>query len=146
MEEYIHFFFEDVKKNFTLEEDKVRDWLDQVCSNHDYEIENLNYIFCSDEYLLDINKTYLKHNFYTDIITFDQSEEDNVIEGDIFISTERVKDNALSADEIYDNEMIRVIVHGILHLMGYKDKSKEEQQEMRKKEDEYISLYNSEYK
>lgn len=146
MEEYIHFFFEDVKKNFTLEEDKVRDWLDKVSEDHDYEIENLNYIFCSDEYLLDINKTYLKHNFYTDIITFDQSEEENVIEGDIFISTERVKDNALTADEIYDNEMIRVIVHGILHLMGYKDKSKEEQEEMRKKEDEYISLYNSEYK
>lgn len=146
MEEYIHFFFEDVKKNFTLEEDKVRDWLDQVCADHDFEIENLNYIFCSDEYLLDINKTYLKHNFYTDIITFDQSEEDNIIEGDIFISTERVKDNALTTDEIYDNEMTRVLVHGILHLMGYKDKSKEEQEEMRKKEDEYISLYNSEYK
>lgn len=146
MEEYIHFFFEDVKKNFTLEEDKVRDWLDQVCADHEYEIENLNYIFCSDEYLLDINKTYLKHNFYTDIITFDQSEEDNVIEGDIFISTERVKDNALTTDEFYDNEMIRVLVHGILHLLGYKDKSKEEQEEMRKKEDEYISLYNTEYK
>lgn len=146
MEEYIHFFFEDVKKNFTLEEDKVRDWLDQVCADHDYEIENLNYIFCSDEYLLDINKTYLKHNFYTDIITFDQSEEENTLEGDIFISTERVKDNATTADEIYDTEMIRVIVHGILHLMGYKDKSKEEQEEMRKKEDEYISLYNTEYK
>ena len=146
MEEYIHFFFEDVKKNFTLEEDKVRDWLDQVCADHDYEIENLNYIFCSDEYLLDINKTYLKHNFYTDIITFDQSEEENMLEGDIFISTERVKDNAISADEIYDTEMIRVIVHGIHHLIGYKDKTKEQQEEMRKKEDEYISLYNTEYK
>jgi probable rRNA maturation factor len=101
----------------------------------------ISYIFCSDEFLLDINKRFLNHDYYTDIITFNLSSPGKAINGEVYISTDRVKENALNFDQFFNTELHRVIFHGILHLCGYKDKTQEEQRVMRKKEDEYLGLY-----
>ena len=98
----------------------------------------INYIFCSDKYLLDLNKKYLNHDYYTDILSFQM--EDDPIAGDIFISIDRIKDNAHKLNLPFDTELLRVISHGVLHFLGYKDKTKEEQNEMRAKEDMLIDL------
>ena len=102
---------------------------------------SLNYIFCTDKQLLEINKQYLKHDFYTDIITFELSPKKQPIEGEIYISIDRVKDNAWSLGETQYSELHRVIFHGALHLCGYKDKNKTELQEMRKTETKYLAQY-----
>ena len=102
--------------------------------------EELNYIFCSDPFLLDINKRFLNHDFYTDIITFDLSANENTI-GEIYISIDTVKDNASSHKTTFKNELLRVIFHGALHLCGYKDKKKSEITIMREKEDYYLQLF-----
>lgn len=101
----------------------------------------LSYIFCSDDYLLDINRRFLNHDYYTDIITFPLSEDRNQIEAEIYISVDRVKDNALNLGTAHGNEMLRVLFHGVLHLIGYKDKTKAQQLEMRTKEEEWIKAY-----
>jgi rRNA maturation RNase YbeY len=101
----------------------------------------LNYIFCSDEYLLEINKQYLDHDYFTDIITFDNSEEDKQLEGDIYISVDRVRDNAATFHTDFDSEMRRVLIHGLLHLVGYEDSSEALKTAMRAKEDEYLRLF-----
>ena len=98
-------------------------------------------MFCSDEHLLEMNRSYLEHDYYTDIITFDYVEE-NVVSGDLFISIDRVRDNAKTLGQSVREELHRVMVHGLLHLLGYHDKSKEEQVEMRSKEDYYLTLRN----
>jgi rRNA maturation RNase YbeY len=103
----------------------------------------LNYIFCSDEYLLQINKDYLQHDYYTDIITFDLSEEKKKIIGEIYISLDRIRDNAQSLGTSIKEESLRVIFHGALHLCGYKDKRPADKKIMRRKEDEYIAIYTS---
>jgi rRNA maturation RNase YbeY len=103
----------------------------------------LNYVFCSDEYLLQINKDHLQHDYYTDIITFDLSEERNKIIGEIYISLDRVRDNAQTLGTTLKEESLRVIFHGALHLCGFKDKTPAHQKIMRAKEDEYIALYNN---
>jgi len=100
----------------------------------------LNYIFCSDEYLLDINKKFLKHDYLTDIITFDLSEQ-NGVTGEVYISLDRVRDNAKTFDSTFSDECLRVIIHGALHLCGYKDKNKIDKKEMRKKENFYLNIY-----
>ena len=97
-------------------------------------------VFCIDDYLLEINKTYLNHDFYTDIITFDYSGND-FVSGDLFISVDRVKDNAESFSVSFDNELKRVIYHGVLHLCGYKDKTENDEKEMREKENFYIKQF-----
>jgi probable rRNA maturation factor len=103
---------------------------------------DLNFIFCSDDYLLKINKTYLNHNFYTDVITFDLSENaKEIISGDIYISADRIKDNAIAFQTTIGRELHRVIFHGILHLCGYKDKSKASKIQMTAKENQYLTLY-----
>jgi rRNA maturation RNase YbeY len=104
-------------------------------------LSSINYIFCSDEYLLQINRNFLQHDYYTDIITFELSEDKNSILGEVYISLDRVKDNAQSVGVAYSTEALRVILHGALHLCGYKDKTKKEISLMREKEDFYISLY-----
>lgn len=101
----------------------------------------LSYIFCSDEYLLSINRSFLKHDFYTDVISFDLSEKKNSIIGEIYISVDRVKENAKSLDISFNNELHRVIFHGALHFCGYKDKKKEDIKLMRSKEDFYLKRY-----
>jgi probable rRNA maturation factor len=105
------------------------------------QLKNLNYVFCSDEYLLNINKTHLHHNFYTDIITFDLSESPSERTGEIYISIDRVKDNAAQLGVSVKEELHRVIFHGALHLCGHKDKTAKHQKEMRAAEDRYLKLY-----
>ena len=107
-------------------------------------LQSIDIIFCSDEYLLQINKQHLQHDFYTDIITFDLSESSaNPIIGELYISIDRVKDNAALRDEKFSTELLRVILHGLLHLCGFKDKTKSDIKTMREKEDEYLGLYNN---
>jgi probable rRNA maturation factor len=119
---------------------RTKRWIQEVIKLERKRLAHLNYIFCSDEYLFRINEQYLKHRTFTDIITFDNSDDRTVIEGDIFISVERVKDNALSLKADFDEELHRVLIHGVLHLAGHSDKSASAKLLMRKKEDAYLSL------
>ena len=134
----IRFFNEDVSYKFPQKQ-ATRQWLNQQAEQEGYAVGELNYIFCSDEHVLQVNRDYLQHDYYTDIITFDQSDEEGKIEGDIFISVERVADNAAELGITADQEMRRVLAHGLLHLCGYGDKTDEEAALMRAKEDEWLS-------
>ena len=135
----IYFFSENI--SFTLEEaDKTRAWIEQVLIADGYKEKNINYIFCSDDHLLALNSKYLNHVTFTDIITFDHSEESESLEADIYISIERVRENADSLKKNFNDELHRVIIHGLLHLIGFKDKTEAEKQEMRIKEDACLSL------
>lgn len=118
---------------------KLKKWIIKVVEKEGSAIAELNFIFCDDDYLLEKNKTFLKHNTLTDIITFDYSEK-NTLTGDVYISIERVKENSQNYGVPYENELHRVIIHGVLHLLGYKDKNEKQQKEMREKEDFYLSL------
>ena len=118
----------------------IKKWIKHVVKNEKKEIETINYIFCNDEYLHNLNVDYLKHDTLTDIITFDYST-DNIISGDIFISIERVKENAMLFKKTFDDELKRVIVHGVLHLIGYNDKSPEDKVVMTAKEDFYLMFH-----
>ena len=135
----INFFCEDVAFELTHSE-TIQAWITHTINNENHSISELNYIFCSDEYLHKINIDYLDHDYYTDIITFDNSDEEQIVEGDIFISIERVEDNAQDQGIAFELELRRVLIHGVLHLLGYKDKSQSEQQQMREKENAYLSL------
>ena len=136
----IHFFSEEIP--YTLKEKLNRKrWLRNIATAAGFNIKELNYIFCSDEYLYKMNRDYLKHDTYTDIITFDNSEKKNDLEGDIFVSIDRVRENAKTHTQEIETEMNRVLAHGLLHLMGYKDKTQEEAALMRLKEEESIKLY-----
>lgn len=137
----IHFHYEDTSfraKAVALQ----KAWLKKVAAQEGFSILEINYIFCSDIYLLQINKQHLDHHYYTDIITFDNSEKAKELEADIFISVDRVKENAKGFTQPFSTELSRVMVHGLLHLMGYKDKTKEQKAEMRKMEDQYLLLKN----
>ncbi len=121
---------------------RLKDFLYSLFLKEGKKLNNLNIIFCSDEYLLDINRQHLKHDFYTDIITFDLSENTKgPTSAELYISIDRVKDNAISLRTTFINELHRVMFHGALHLCGYGDKSKKDIAIMRSKEDECISLY-----
>lgn len=135
----INFFQEDVV--FPLKDKtKLKDWIKKTILAEGKKLKELNFIFCSDAYLLDMNKQYLKHDTYTDIITFDNSDIYGTINGDIFISYERVCENAEKYSASIKDELHRIIIHGTLHLLGYKDKSKAEKTLMTKKEDEYLQF------
>ena len=137
--ELIQFFAEEI--DFELaNQSHISEWLVNIATTHDAEIETINYIFCSDEYLLSINQQYLDHDYYTDIITFDNSVEGSPILSDIFISIDRVQDNADQQGSTFDNELHRVLAHGLLHLLGFKDKTEDDQILMRQKEDACLSL------
>ena len=141
----VHFFSEDIP--FQLAEKLRRKrWLKELAATSGFQIKELNYVFCSDEYLFQMNVDYLNHDTYTDIITFDFSTSDTV-SGDLYISSDRVRDNALKNKNEIQNETYLVIIHGVMHLCGYKDKTKSEALTMRKKEEnsllkiqEYISV------
>lgn len=136
----IKFFF--LQKNISLEKrDSLKFFLKYILKNEKRNLNTLTYIFCSDEYLLEINKTYLKHNYYTDVITFDLSESPDEIVGEIYISTDRVRNNASSIGVTIKEELHRVIFHGTLHLCGYKDKTPTDQKMMRDLEDKYLKKY-----
>lgn len=117
----------------------IKKWLKQIIENKGYKLGTLSYILCDDDYLLEINKQYLQHEFYTDIITFDYVEN-GVINGDIFISVDRVKENAASFGVSEREELMRVFAHGVLHLSGLKDATSEEATQMRKAENESLEL------
>jgi|SRR5690606_3850977 len=136
----VDFFFEDINQFKVPKPIRTRRWIRSVIRKEKRTLSHLNFIFCSDEYLLSINQQYLRHNTFTDIITFDNSEEPMTIEGDIFISIERVRENADTRQIAFEDELNRVMVHGVLHLIGYKDKSNDDKALMRKKEDAYLSL------
>jgi probable rRNA maturation factor len=136
----INFFSEEVK--FALPQKlRRKNWLKKIAKSENYKIGELNYVFCSDEYLYQINVAYLDHHTYTDIITFDNSEDEKIIEGDVFISIDRIRENASQHQQEETTELSRVISHGLLHLMGYKDKSPEQVKAMRSKEEAAIKLY-----
>ena len=118
-------------------------WLEKVAQSEGFTLGDLTYIFCTDDYLLELNKTYLKHDTFTDIITFDYVAG-TVVSGDIFISVERLLDNAQAFNDTFKNERLRVMAHGLLHLMGFNDKSAEDQVIMRKKENEKIKMFHVE--
>lgn len=138
-EESIFFFKEDTSYQLK-QRAEIRLWLQLIARKEKYTIAELNYIFCSDEYLLQVNKDYLNHDYYTDIITFDNSEKKSSIEGDIFISIDRVRENSSIQKTSLKDELHRVMAHGLLHLTGYKDKTSAEKEIMRKKEDASLSL------
>ncbi|MBL3654538.1 rRNA maturation RNase YbeY [Fulvivirga sediminis] len=135
----IHFFQEDTE--FELINPKpTQTWINKIIEQEGYKLQELNFIFCSDDYLHNMNLEYLDHDTFTDIITFDNSEDDKMIEGDIFISIDRIKDNANSMNIDFENELHRVIIHGVLHLLGYGDKTESEKSLMRLKENESLTL------
>lgn len=136
----IVFFNEDIDFKFHGK-NKFKAWLKKVADKEGFSINNLNYILCSDEYLHKINLEYLDHDTYTDIITFDNSEDKSTIEGDIFISIERVRENSQTLNTVFEEEVKRVIVHGLLHLCGYDDHTPAEKATMRRLESEYILVF-----
>jgi rRNA maturation RNase YbeY len=119
---------------------RYKDWVSEIINTKGYEIGNIHYIFVDDDYLLDLNKKYLNHDWYTDIITFDYSEGDT-LSGDIFTSIDRVTENAKEYKVKREEELLRVMAHGILHLCGLNDESEEEKLEMKKNEDRAIERF-----
>ena len=135
----IRFFEEDII--FKLKnKSAIRQWITKTIQAEGYKLKELTYIFCSDDYLLQINRQYLNHDTYTDIVTFDNSPIAGVITGDIFISIPRIRENALKFNVAETDELHRVIIHGALHLLGYKDKTKAAKEKMTQKEDFYLNL------
>ncbi len=122
------------------DENSRKAWIRAVITNEGFTCGEINYIFCADEYLWKINMDYLDHDTYTDIITFDQSETDEEISGDIYISIERVRENASNMHIDFTDELDRLLIHGVLHLCGFSDQNEEEKRLMRKKEDACLSL------
>jgi len=134
----IHFFEEDI--SYKIKNKKsVRQWITETVLAEGYKLKELNYIFCSDSYLLQINQQYLNHDTFTDIITFDNSSEEGVITGDIFISIDRIRENAAQFQVPETDELHRVIIHGALHLLGYGDKTAAKKKKMTLKEDFYLN-------
>lgn len=136
----INFFTEEI--DFSLEnEERIRTWIEGRSDFYVVDIQLINYVFCSDDYLLNINMEHLDHDYYTDIITFDMRDaKGQPIEADIFVSIDRIKDNAKKEDVTFLNELHRVLIHGFLHLVGYGDKTDEEVVEMRTQEEKCLSL------
>lgn len=133
------------ENDFVIEnEDVYQNWISKIITSEGFSEGEVNYIFCDDDYLLNINIEYLNHDTYTDIISFDYTVG-NLVQGDIFISTERVAENALNYKVSFDDELKRVLSHGILHYCGFKDKTDEDAKIMRQKEDEKIALFHVEH-
>lgn len=118
----------------------LKAWIKEFVSNHKKKVGELAFVFCDDEKILEVNRNFLQHDYYTDIITFDYCEGD-IVSGDIFISVERVTENAIIHSSEYNTELLRVIAHGVLHLIGFQDKNKNDKDEMSKNEDLCISLF-----
>lgn len=131
--------------DFLLEDEtQYSNWISNILKSEKKDEGEINYIFCDDEYLLQINQQYLDHDYYTDIISFDYTIG-NEINGDIFISIERVNENAAEFKVSFHEELLRVLSHGVLHFCGYKDKAEEEEALMRSKEDEKIKMFHVEH-
>lgn len=137
----VRYFFEDTDFHFKPKR-FTSSWLKTVAESEIRKLGDVNIIFCSDNYILDINQRYLQHDYFTDIITFDYCDG-NILSGDLFISVESVRENALEYGTEFDEELNRVIVHGILHLVGYDDHAEDDIVVMRSKENYYLDLRNS---
>lgn len=136
----VQFYFLD--RNPVLKDrKKLKTLLSKLFNMEKTQLGNLSYIFCSDKHLLGINKDFLKHDFYTDVITFDLSASKDEVEGEVYMSIDRIKENAKQLQVSFNNEFHRVMFHGALHLCGYKDKTNEEVINMRTAEDKYLKLY-----
>lgn len=136
----IHFHF--LTRHFLFSHrNKLKEFLNRLFKREGKDIEAINYIFCTDAYLLELNKIHLHHNTYTDILTFELSPKGKPLTADIYISVERVKENAATFDTTFQKELHRVIFHGALHLCGYKDKSDEQSLQMRSMEEHYLNQY-----
>lgn len=122
----------------------IRAWIHDFAAAYGKTIGDVGVVFCSDDYLLEVNKTHLQHDYYTDIITFDYCEADE-ISGDLMLSIDRIKENAKQHKQLFFKELLRVIIHGHLHLIGYKDKTDSEQKTMRTQEDDWIARYYERY-
>lgn len=133
----IQFFYENLPESVNTDYKK---WLEDLILSEEKKTGEINYIFCDDEYLLKINQDYLQHDYYTDIITFDYVKG-KTISAEIFVSLQRISDNASTLSRDYEDELRRVLAHGVLHLIGYKDKTEEEEKEMRRMEDLYLAKY-----
>jgi probable rRNA maturation factor len=136
----IHFYDYD-RKPTLKDRKKLKFFIEELFTREKKKLDNLAYIFCSDEHLLGINKEFLKHDFYTDVITFDLSSTKVETEGEIYLSVDRIKDNAKQLGISFNEEFHRVIFHGALHLCGYKDKKKADQTRMRLAENKYLEQY-----
>ncbi len=137
----INFYFEDIKK-FFIKEVLYREWIFEIIGSEGFSPGFLNFIFTSDEYLLKINKNYLGHDYYTDVIAFDYTKQnDQELSGDVFISIERVRENSEIYRQNFDFELRRVIAHGVLHLLGYGDSTVEEKKIMKEKENMYLDKF-----
>jgi rRNA maturation RNase YbeY len=135
-------FFNNADKSTSLRSrTELKTFINKQCLKEGVHIETLQYVFCSDKFLLDINKRYLNHNFYTDIISFDLSDQKGQLIGDVYISIERVKENAKTEGNLYTHELLRVIFHGALHFCGYKDKKPADAKLMRSMEDKWLKAY-----
>lgn len=136
-------FFSNADVDFTLPDvDRIKKWISVIVKNHGKSVGKINYLFCSDEYIYDANIHFLNHDTYTDIITFDYVEG-VLLSGDILISVDRVGDNASKFSTSFERELRRVIIHGVLHLIGFKDKSEKDASVMRQKEEESLMIYDS---
>jgi probable rRNA maturation factor len=136
----IEFMVEDVPEFALGDAEDLIAWIERIAAVHEHKIVQLTYIFCSDEYLHKLNVEYLDHDTLTDVITFDNADDSDILEGDIFISVERVAENAKELGHSFRDELHRVMIHGVLHLLGYHDKDLLAQTAMRKKEDYCLSL------
>jgi rRNA maturation RNase YbeY len=133
-------YYNNIDSKYIIKEKrKVSNWIKSCITEEGKIIDNISFNLCSDEYILRLNNEALQHDYYTDIITFELNEKDEPIEGDIYISIDRVKDNAKTLDIPFITELHRVLIHGVLHLCGYKDKSKKEELLMREKENYYLN-------
>ncbi|MES2850527.1 MAG: rRNA maturation RNase YbeY [Bacteroidota bacterium] len=135
----VQFFSADAKAP-AFPRTKLKSFIQDLFKNEGEVLDELSYVFCSDEYLLNINRQFLNHDYYTDIITFDISETKREVKGEIYISVDRVKDNAKELKQPIQKELLRVIFHGALHLCGYKDKTESQQTQMRSKENYYLQM------
>jgi probable rRNA maturation factor len=136
----IHYFNEDVSPP-KLKKRGITNWIKSIIAAEEKKCGDISFIFCSDEYLLEVNKKYLNHDYYTDIITFDYVSE-NLMNGDIFISVDRILENSRVFNTTFDNELSRILAHGVLHLIGYKDKNVIDKIMMTFKEDYYLNQLN----
>ncbi len=135
--------FQNINTDFELiNANKIRNWINDIVRQFDCSVGQISYIFTNDETVLKVNQTHLSHDYYTDIITFDE-RVGNEINGMIYISIDRVRDNSEKLAQSFNDELLRVIIHGVLHLIGFKDKTEAEQIEMRREEDNAITLYNT---
>ena len=136
----ISFFFQDTRVTLT-DRKRLKEFISQLFKRHRRKLGSLIYVFCTDKYLLEVNQRFLKHDFYTDIITFDLSPSKEMVEGEIYISVDRVRDNTKALEVTMKNELHRVIFHGALHLCGFNDKGKAEKAKMTLEEDKNLRKY-----